>query len=45
MGWLYRCSQDRELLLEEDIDRGTVVSAWSSFIVRKIPDLVAGENG
>lgn len=25
-GWLYRCTQDRELLLEEDIERGCEVS-------------------
>lgn len=26
MGWLYRCTQDRELLLEDDMERGIAVS-------------------
>jgi hypothetical protein len=25
LGWLYRCTQDRELMLEDDVDRGFVV--------------------
>ena len=25
-GWLYRCTQDRELLIEDDAERGEVVS-------------------
>jgi hypothetical protein len=24
-GWLYRCTQDRELMLEDDLDKGHVV--------------------
>jgi hypothetical protein len=26
MGWVYRCSQDRELLIEDDMERGNEVS-------------------
>jgi hypothetical protein len=26
MGWIYRCTQDRELLIEDDMDRGSEVS-------------------
>ncbi len=26
MGWLYRCTQDRELLIEDDLERNIVVS-------------------
>jgi hypothetical protein len=27
LGWLYRCTQDRELLLEDDMERGVAVSS------------------
>lgn len=27
MGWVYRCTQDRELLIEEDMERGNEVSS------------------
>jgi hypothetical protein len=26
MGWVYRCTQDRELLIEDDMERGSEVS-------------------
>jgi hypothetical protein len=32
MGWVYRCTQDRELLLEDDMERGNGVSPTKCFV-------------
>lgn len=33
-GWLYRCTQDRELLLEDDYEKGSVVRPLEPHLLR-----------
>ena len=37
-GWLFRCTQDRELMLEDDLERGYAVSQTNVLITRSAID-------
>ena len=47
-GWVYRCTQDRELLIEDDAERGEAVSynrsEQMSDILEQSADIAVGEN-
>jgi hypothetical protein len=46
LGWLYRCTQDRELLLEDDLERGIAVSPQlSATSLHTFTDFGSGSNG
>ena len=44
-GWLWRCTQDRELLLEEDMERGLEVSMARQLTPHCKANLTSGETG